>query len=192
LNQINLDRTHWFLRSSKKLLCLIPNPRPQYWWLDIVWIVSFACLQEIILPTLLPNWLHIDILTPWVVFNAITRRSRDTILLYILACLTLEGLSSVPAGFYFTVYALPIVVIPFIRSNLTWSFYTPWFFSFAGSLLWVHGFKIFVHLVISENYNISIYSVVFMVSSIALGTAVGSILSKPYQSTEFFVREGIA
>ncbi|MDA9951096.1 hypothetical protein N9D31_00850 [Oligoflexaceae bacterium] len=188
---ISLDRRSLPQKLADYLRQFMPSPKPKSLWLDAVWVLAFAFIQEIIWPTFFPSWIRIDIVTPWLVFNAIARPGRSQWVIYLSSCLVMEGLSSIPAGFYFSAYSLPFFVIPIIRDKLTWSLEVPWVTTFFCSLLWIHGFKLFLFSVLSAHWLIPFEYVSSAISAVALSTSLGLIISKPYQSSEYFVREGI-
>lgn len=97
-------------------------------------LLPLAVLQLAVLPTLLPVF---DLLTVWVIVNAITLGLRHSLLIAALVALILETHTVAPLGLYFCAYWSLIISIHLFKGIVAWNIKLSWLFTVALGELWV-------------------------------------------------------
>ena len=106
-------------------------------YLQLLALVPLVVLQLSILPALLPGYVVCNLITVWVVLNAVLLRLPHALTLALLLALLLETHSTSPFGLYLCGYGILVGVLHLIKGLLAWNRYSAWLVVIAGAELWL-------------------------------------------------------
>ncbi|MEZ4741722.1 MAG: hypothetical protein R3B45_04625 [Bdellovibrionota bacterium] len=135
-------------------------------FIDFICLLLISVFQLTIMPSIFPDYIAIDLLTPWITFAFVTLNAPSSIIHAMLAALLIETHSSVPMGMYICVYwVLGSVIISF-KENISWHMRSSWISLLIFSQTWVflaefcvsfigsQGLPLTLHFYIGEGFKI--------------------------------------
>lgn len=116
---MDLFQTRSSLRD--KLYEYMPRPDTGQLWLDIFFLLLIGGIQFSLLHGSSINpFAALDLLTPWLVVSFIRMSLLPSMFLALIAAFMQETHSSVPAGFFISIYCIILTVIHPIKPTLSW------------------------------------------------------------------------
>ena len=106
-------------------------------YLQLLALVPLVVLQLSVLPKLLGGYVICNVITVWVVVNAVLLRLPPVLTLALLLALLLETHSTSPFGLYLCGYGILVGVLHLIKGLLAWNRYSAWLVVIAGAELWL-------------------------------------------------------
>ena len=106
-------------------------------YLQMLALVPLAVLQLGILPALLAGYVICNVMTVWVVLNAVLLRLPQALTLALLSALLLETHSTAPRGLYLCAYGTLVGALHLIKGLVTWNMSSAWLAVVAVAELWL-------------------------------------------------------
>ena len=106
-------------------------------YLQLLVLVLLAVVQLSILPALLAGYVVCNVITVWVVLNAVFLRLPKALLLALCSALLLETHSSAPVGLYLCAYGTLVGTLHLVRGLITWNMGSTWLAVIAAAELWL-------------------------------------------------------
>jgi hypothetical protein len=140
-----MKQQRWNFYTLLKTM-LLPELRRTTLRGDLLRLLLLLALDLAVVNNLSPAHL-IDLTSAGLTFFFISRPAPRSLLLLLVAAITLEQHSSMPAGTYICAYLIAMTVLILMRQEVAWRSYFPWLVSFASVQAWVVGFEFLVYLV---------------------------------------------
>ena len=106
-------------------------------YLQLLALIPLVVLQLGILPALLAGYVVCNVLTIWVVLNAVLLRLPHALTLALLLALLLETHSTAPRGLYLCAYGTLVGALHLVRGLVTWNRCSAWLAVIAAAELWL-------------------------------------------------------
>lgn len=106
-------------------------------YLQMLALVPLVVLQLGILPALLAGYVICNIITVWVVLNAVLLRLPQALTLALLSALLLETHSTAPRGLYLCAYGTLVGALHLVKGLVTWNMCSAWLVVVATAELWL-------------------------------------------------------
>jgi len=145
------------LGAGPSLISRIPKPFSGSEGADYLYLIILATLQTAILPTLLPDYLMIDILTPWITLVFICKKSSSAVIQGFLAAILIETHSATPAGLYICSYWILGTAVTLLRGSMAWHSRVSWVSLIILAQSWVFVTEFFVSFIESQALPTDIY-----------------------------------
>lgn len=169
MKQAAKHRSHGLISSL-----IIPPVRRASFGGDLLRLLVVLGLDIAFLSTIIPHQM-LRFTLVWLTFIFVVRSPMRSLALMLIAALTLEQHSSLPAGTYACSYGIAMTIITVLRKQVAWRNYFPWLVTMATVQLWVVLFEFFVFYIKDASFfanNISYIASqgVRLIFGIAVGT----------------------
>lgn len=122
-------------RLARAITALLRNDSRFY--LQLLALVPLAVLQLSLLPALLAGYVICNVITVWVVLNAVLLRLPQALTLALLSALLLETHSTAPRGLYLCAYGTLVGALHLIKGLVTWNMRSAWLVVVVAAELWL-------------------------------------------------------
>lgn len=106
-------------------------------YLQLLALLPLVFFQFSVTTLLLPSYVVCNLITVWVVFNAVLLRLPKALTLALLLALLLETHGAAPRGLYLCAYGTLVVVLHLFRGLIAWNMLSAWLTVIVSSELWV-------------------------------------------------------
>ncbi len=106
-------------------------------YLQLLVLVPLVVLQLGILPALLAGYVVCNLITIWVVLNAVLLRLPHALTLALLLALMLETHTTAPRGLYLCAYGTLVGALHLVRGLVTWNMCSAWLVVITAAELWL-------------------------------------------------------
>jgi hypothetical protein len=142
-----MKQHHWKYRFFPYLKALLlPDLRRSTLRGDSVRLLVLMAIDLAVVGSF-PPYRLVDLTTPYMAFLFISRPAPRSLLLLLIAGITLEHHGSMPAGSYVCAYLMAMTVITLMRHQVAWRSYFPWMVTLVGVQGWVVLFELFMYLI---------------------------------------------
>ncbi len=111
--------------------------RDDRFFLQLLMLVPLVVLQLGILPALLAGYVVCNVITVWVVLNAVLLRLPQALTLALLLALLLETHSAAPRGLYLCAYGTLVGALHLVKGLVIWNMRSAWLVVIAAAELWL-------------------------------------------------------
>lgn len=123
---------------------LLPRPRSGKIWLDVIFLLFVAGLEQAFFADGLFGVIAVDLVSPWVIAAIVLQTFPGALIMSLTGATILETSTVAPAGMYLCAFFMITVTIQLIKNSLSWRHRTPWAFTMATAMLWLVLFESFV------------------------------------------------
>ena len=170
---------------STFLANFVPNPQSESLWHIYGILYLAAVAQWTLIPKLFPAYFHIDLITPWVAVNCITKTYQNSCILAFSAGWLVETQTSTPMGQMILTYWLLASLMRVLRSNISWRSKGPWILTLMlASVLLILGECI---VLISEN-SMARFDFTFLSASL-IKVMVAGLLGLTIPASMLFIKQ---
>lgn len=138
------------IKKHPKLRYILPVPLSFSIYLDCLYIFEILIVQDFIIPKLNYKLISIDLLTPWLCLSFIFYTPLRSLVMLLIASLSLESHSAVPLGLYFTSYWMIGSIITLLKHSISWINVSSWVTYIASSLFLIILIKTLVVSILSS------------------------------------------
>ena len=106
-------------------------------YLQLLVLIPLLVVQLALLPALLPSGSYCNLITVWVVVNAVFLRLPKALMIALLSGLLLETHSAAPRGLYLCAYGTLVGTLYLFRKLIAWNLLSAWLTTIAAAELWL-------------------------------------------------------
>jgi len=154
----------------------VPRPSCGIRWVDFAHVLVMGIVQYAILPRIVPNWLVIDILTPWFAVIAVIHPYPVALAMGALSALMVEGHSMLPAGTYLCINFIILQVVYLVRELISWRKREPWLVLLVSSCVGAALFELCVDLIRNPNTSLDLFYFSTWVGRVAFSAVFAATL----------------
>jgi hypothetical protein len=169
-----------YLRNPLSIIDSIPTPFGHKAWADAFFAAFIVVLQATVLPTILPSFIIIDLLTPWLAVSLVLLPWRRSLPLVLFSALLVETHTGAPAGFYLTTYWMLGISVALCRHAISWSNRMPWLSLVIFSETWMFAAEFIVALLSGQEPPIDLKYYLIHSLRIAISSYFGYTVATMY------------
>lgn len=106
-------------------------------YLQLLALVPLVVLQLGILPAMLEDYVICNVITVWLVINAVLLHLPQAMALALLSALLWETHSTAPLGLYLCAYSMLVGALHLVKGLVAWNMRSAWLAVIAAAELWL-------------------------------------------------------
>jgi|GEM_PF-1028887 len=167
------SRINW----EKIAFYLYPRPYSGRIWLDMIYLLLIAALEQAVFPKGLFGYIPVDLVGPWLIASIILQPFYGAIIQVLIGAWFLETSTVAPAGMYLCAYLVFTIVIHLVRNSLSWRHRVPWAVTVSLAMLWIVVFEAFVIAVTRNPQQLGFEYCLSQFARLAISTGIGYLLA---------------
>ena len=154
-----------------------PRPYSGKLWLDVLFLLLIASIEQAVFPRGLFGYIPIDLICPWLIASIILQPFHGALLQAFLGAWILETSTVAPAGMYLCIFFVFAIVIHLVRNSLSWRHRVPWAVTVFLSMMWIVLFESFVIAITRNSQQLGFEYCLSQFARLLISTAFGYLLA---------------